>query len=685
MAEFNLNKTEASKRIKKLRELINHHSYLYHVLDRPEISDAVYDSLYEELRRLESEYPELITPDSPTVRVGGAPLKKFNKVQHEIPQWSFDDAFSEDDIRAFDERVKKLSGEKEIDYVCELKIDGFKIVLTYERGLLKTAATRGDGKVGEDVTANVRTIRSIPLRLNEDVDVIVEGEIWMGRKEFDALNQKQVMLGAAQFANPRNAAAGTIRQLDPKIVAERRLSSFIYDLSKANFPKSSNFVIETQIDELKLLGKLGFKVNEHFRHCSNIDEVIQYWREWGKKKDKQDYWIDGVVVKVNSRKIQERLGYTSKAPRFGIAFKFAAEQVTTVVEDIVLQVGRQGTITPVAHLRPVLLAGSTVSRATLHNRDEIERLDVRIGDTVILQKAGDVIPDIVSVVKELRTGKEKKFEWPTHLDACLPVGASPGTGGGEIERIPGQATYRCVNRNSAAQLRRRFYHFVSKHAFDIDHCGPKIIDLLMDHNLLSSYADIFELKKGDLLGLPRFAEKSADNLIESINKRRKISLQRFLVALSIPNVGEETAEDLANHFQTIDKLMAASEEELSAISGIGPVVAKSVVSWFASKENKKIVNDLLKQVTIETATGVNSPKERTLFFGKIFVLTGTLRSMSRDDAKAKIKALGGKVASSVSSKTNYVVVGENPGSKYDDAKKLGIAILSEEEFLKLIK
>ncbi len=670
MRSSSLNKNEAKDRIKKLCELINYHSHLYYVLDQTEISDTVYDSLYEELRLLEAQYPDLISSDSPTQRVGGAPLKKFNKVKHEISQWSFDDAFSEEDIRAFDDRIKKLAVEKEIDYVCELKIDGFKIVLSYEKGLLKTAATRGDGKVGENVTMNVRTIRSIPLRLEEEVDIIAEGEIWMGTKEFEELNKKQDKSGGQQFANPRNVAAGTIRQLDPKIVAERKLSSFIYDLALADFA-----LPETQAEELERLAQLGFKVNKNFKICRGIAEVIKYWQEWGKKKDRQNYWIDGVVVKVNDRKIQEKLGYTGKAPRFGIAFKFAAEQVTTVVEDIVLQVGRQGTVTPVAHLRPVLLAGSTVSRATLHNEDEIKRLDVRIGDTVILQKAGDVIPDIVSVVTEMRTGKEKIFKWPTELDVC----------GGAIERVPGEAAYRCVNKNSVAQLRRKFYHFVSKHAFDIDHCGPKVIDLLMDHNLLSGYADIFELKKGDLLALPRFAEKSADNLIVAINDRRKVSFARFIVGLSIPNIGEETAEDLANYFEILEKLSESSEEELSNIDGVGPIVAKSVREWFDQRENKKLVADLLKQVTIEKVQTVSRFNLDSKLTGKTFVLTGTLETMSRDEAKAKIKALGGEVTSSVSSKTDYVVAGENPGSKYTDAEKLGVTILDEKEFLKLVK
>ncbi|MCX6713586.1 MAG: NAD-dependent DNA ligase LigA, partial [Candidatus Vogelbacteria bacterium] len=552
---------EAKVRIKKLRDLVNHHRHLYHALDQPEISDQAYDSIEEELRLLEGRFPDLITSDSPTQRVSGQPLDKFEKVTHQVAQWSFNDAFTPDDLRDFDKRVRRMLGipalsheakprgkvpaDNELSYVCELKIDGLHVVLTYEKGLLKLAATRGDGVVGENVTLNVRTIGSVPLKLNEPVDLVVEGEIWLGIDQLEKINKERKKTGEAEFANPRNAAAGTIRQLDPRVVAKRKLDTFIYDISAGDMP-------DTQVAELNRLSKLGFKVNKEFAECQNIEEAIKYWEKWQKKKDAQDYLIDGVVIKVNERALQEKLGYTGKAPRFAIAFKFPAEQVTTVVEDIVLQVGRQGTITPVANLRPVLVAGSTVSRATLHNEDEIKRLDVRVGDTVILQKAGDVIPDIVRVLTEMRTGKEKVFKWPNTLEVCS----------GPIERIPGQSAWRCVDKNSVAQLRRKFYHFTSKHAFDIEKLGPKIVDQLMDNNLLATFDDIFKLKKGDLLALPRFAEKSVENLLKAIDERRKVTLARFIVGMSISNVGEETAEDIALHFGTLEKIEQAKLEEL---------------------------------------------------------------------------------------------------------------------------
>lgn len=660
-----MTKTEAKERIEQLKKVINYHRYLYHVLDKQEISEEALDSLKYELAKLETEYPEFVTPDSPTQRVAGEPLAKFAKIVHKVPQWSFNDAFTPEDMQDFDARVRKLAGGS-LSYVCELKIDGFKIVLTYEKGLLKTAATRGNGVVGEDVTANVRTIESVPLRLEKPVDVIVEGEIWMSKKNFLALNKEQKKKGGIIFANPRNVAAGTIRQLDPRIVSERKLSCFIYDLSNASFP-----VPESQAEELKLLSDLGFRINDHFKLCRNMDEVIDYWRAWQKKKDKEDYWIDGVVVKVNERRLQERLGYTGKAPRFGIAFKFPAEQVTTVVEDIVLQVGRTGVITPVAVLRPVSVAGTTVSRATLHNEDEIKRLDVRIGDTVILQKAGDVIPDIVSVLVDMRTGKEKEFKFPKVLEAC----------GGAIERIPGQAAYRCVNKNSAVQFRRKFYHFVGKHALDIEHCGPKIVDMLLDNKLVAEYPDIFTLKKGDLEVLPRFGEKSADNLLRAIEDRREVELPNFLVALSIGQVGEETAEDLAEKFGTLEKIRRAELGELNNVEGIGEIVSQSVYDWFRHEENLRLLDKLLAQVK---AKPFRKKTIESSITGKTFVLTGTLPTLSREEAEEMIKKFGGNVVGSVSAKTDYVLAGENPGSKLDKAQELGVKIIIEEEFKKLV-
>ncbi|HVS79476.1 MAG TPA: NAD-dependent DNA ligase LigA [Candidatus Paceibacterota bacterium] len=667
---------KAKERAEKLRETIEKHRRLYHVEDKTEMSPEALDSLKYELAKLEEAYPELITPDSPTQRVAGEPLKQFKKVTHKVPQWSFNDAFTEEDILEFDARTKrflkaKLGRDIQPGYVTELKIDGLKIVLEFSKGNLETAATRGNGKVGEDVTMNIRTIESVPLRLSREADLIVEGEAYMKKSRFAEINREQEKKGLPIFANPRNFAAGTIRQLDPKMVAERKLDMFVYDLSTADFP-----LPETQFEELKLLQSLGFRVNPNFKLHKDIGGVIEFWKHWQGRKESQDYFFDGIVVKVNEREYQEALGYTGKAPRFGIAFKFAAEQVTTVVEDIILQVGRTGVLTPVAVLRPVSVAGSTVSRATLHNEDEIRRLDVRIGDTVILQKAGDVIPDIVSVVKEMRTGKEKPFEFPERVEAC--------GGDGRIERVPGQAAWRCVVKNSFAQQQRKLYHFASKTAFDIDHLGPKVIDQLLDAGLIASYPDIFTLKKGDVLSLPRFGEKSVENLMASIEAARKTTLPRFLIGLSIPQVGEETAYDLAGEFGSLEALMNAKYEELERIEGVGPVVANSIVEWFKDKENRAVVRRLARLVKIEAAPRASGAKGATLA-GKTFVLTGTLETMGRDEAKEKIRALGGEVSGSVSKKTDFVVAGEEAGSKLDKAEELGVKVISEEEFLKMIK
>lgn len=660
-----MTKSEVKIRIEQLKKVINHHRYLYHVLDKQEISDTAYDSLEEELRRLEEEFPEFITPDSPTQRVSGQPLDKFQKVRHQIAQWSFNDAFTPDDLRAFDKRIKKILDQSPA-YTCELKIDGFKIVLTYEKGILTKAITRGNGEVGEDVTNNVRTISAIPLRLEREVNVVVEGEIWLGKKNFIELNKQQEKGNKPTYANPRNVAAGTIRQLDPRIVAERKLSCFVYDLAWADFT-----LPESQKAELELLAELGFKTNKHFKYCLDIEQAIVYWREWQKRKDKEDYWIDGVVVKVDKRSFQEQLGYTGKAPRFGIAFKFPAEQVTTVVEDILLQVGRTGVITPVAVLRPVEVAGTTVSRATLHNEDEITRLDVRIGDTVVLQKAGDVIPDIVSVLKELRTGREKAFHFPKTLEAC----------GGPIERIPGQAAYRCVNKNSAIQFRRKFYHFVGKHAFDINHCGPKVVDLLLDHQLVADYADLFTLRLGDLEVLPRFGTKSAQNLLTSIAQRQSIALPKLIVGLSIDQVGEETAEDLAEKFSTLENIKKATLVDLNTVEGIGEVVSLSVYTWFRQKDNLSLLAKLLKYVRVEP---YHRKVVQSKISGKTFVLTGTLETLSRTEAEGLIKQNGGKISSAVSSKTDYLLFGKEPGSKLTKARELGVSLIDEKKFLALI-
>jgi DNA ligase (NAD+) len=662
---------EITDRVEKLRKSIEHHRYLYHVLDKQEISDTALDSLKDELVKLEREYPSLVTPDSPTQRVAGVALDKFEKVKHEVQQWSFNDAFTPDDIRDFDARVKRfllkeLGREVSPKYVCELKIDGFKIVLTYKKGLLETAATRGDGVVGENVTANVRTIESVPLRLeNSDEDTIVEGEIWMGKHDFDALNKEQRKKGEQEYANPRNVSAGTIRQLDPHIVASRKLQMFAYYLAKTGGEMPA-----TQHDALERLQRLGFKVNKYFEVFEDIDGVIKFWKKWQDRKEKEDYWIDGVVVKIDELEYQSALGYTGKAPRWGIAFKFPADQVTTVIEDIVVQVGRTGVLTPVAHLRPVLVAGSTVSRATLHNEDQIKKLDVRLGDTVIIQKAGDVIPEVVGVLTEMRDPHSKVFHFPTKCPIC----------GSEVERVPGEAAHRCTNKNCFARKERSLHHFVSKHAMDIRGFGPQIMDKLIAEKLVESPADIFDLKEGDLAVLPGLGELSAKNLVEAIQTSRKVELGKFLFALGIDNVGEETAIDLAEHFGTVEKLRDASLEELQTVYGIGDVVARSAHDWFSSGNNAKILDELLKRVQIEKVDRKSSKK----LAGKTFVITGSLPTLSRDEAKELIRKNGGKVSGSVSKMTDYLLAGNDPGSKFDKAKELNVKIINEDGFRQIV-
>ncbi|OHA89752.1 MAG: hypothetical protein A2832_00525 [Candidatus Zambryskibacteria bacterium RIFCSPHIGHO2_01_FULL_44_22b] len=646
---------EILERVNKLRETIKRHSHLYHTLDKPEIEDSAYDALVRELEDLESQYPALNTPDSPTQQVGDVVLKEFSKVEHKVSQWSFNDAFDEDDIRAFDERIRRLLDGEKPEYLVELKIDGLKVVLTYEKGVLKTAATRGDGRVGEDVTGNVRTIRSIPHNLKQQVSIIIEGEIWMAKTVFDKLNQERKKKGEDLFANPRNIAAGSIRQLDPSITRSRRLDSFIYDIADLQLGHAVS-KLNTQEEELNFLKELGFQINPHYKKFDNIEGVVKHWEFWNKKKNKEDYLLDGLVVKVNDVEQQKKLGYTGKSPRFGIAFKFSAEQVTTLVEDITLQLGRTGVLTPVAKLRPVLVAGSTVSRATLHNEDEIKRKDIRIGDTVVIQKAGDVIPEVVRVVEEMRTGKEKIFKFPEH-----PV------------------------RDAYVQQKRKLEYFVSRNVFNIDGLGKNIIQQLMDANLIYNFDDLFTIKKGDLETLERFGEKSIDNLLKAIEKARDVTLARFIASLSIPQVGEETARDLAEYFGTPKRFAEATFEQLTAINGVGDVVAQAILDWFSppagGKENKKLYDRLLKYVRVQ------SPKRPSFgkLNGKSFVLTGSLEKMSREEAKEKIRTLGGNISSSVSKNTDYLVAGADPGDKYEKAQELGVKILNEREFLDMLR
>lgn len=668
-----MTKQEIKTRIEKLKKEIDHHRYLYHVLDKVEISDAALDSLKHELYEMEQKNPEFITSDSPTQRIGGVPLEKFKKVPHIVPQWSFNDAFTPDEIRDFDARVRRflrdagILGEIVPDYTAELKIDGLHVVLTYEKGIFVTGATRGDGKIGEDVTQNLKTIESIPLKLGKELDLVAEGEVFMAKSVLKKLNIEREKKGEALLANPRNAAAGAIRQLDPKIARERHLDCFTYDLSWAgNFPMPA-----TQVEELEKLKELGFKVSKNWKHCMNAEEVIKVWQYWMKHREEEDYWIDGIVLKLNSADWQKRLGYTGKAPRWAIAFKFPAEQATTIVEDIVVQVGRTGALTPVAHLRPVQVMGSVISRATLHNEDEIRRLDLKIGDTVVIQKAGDVIPEVVKVLPNMRTGKEKDFHMPKKCPIC----------GSAVVRPEGEVAAYCTNKKCYAQDLRRLIHFASKKAFNIRGLGRKIVQRFVDEKLIVSASDIFELTKDDISVLARFGEKSADNLIGEIARSRTIFLSKLIYALGIHHVGEEMSYDLALHFKTLENIKKANVEELTRSHDVGPVVAESLYEFFHDAGNLRLLNDLEK-VGVKI-TPDKAPEGKLA--GRSFVVTGTLGAMSREEAHDKIRALGGNISSAVSSKTSFVIAGDNPGSKYDKAKKLGVKILSEKEFLGMVK
>lgn len=658
----------AVDRARQLRETITKYRTLQHVQDVSPISPDALDSLKYELALLEEKYPELITPDSPTQVVAGEPMPFLKKVRHAVPQWSFNDAFTEDDIRAFDERVRKLSGEKP-SYDLELKIDGLKIVFTYQKGELITAATRGDGVIGEDVTHNIRTIVSVPVTLSRPIDLVAEGEVYLTRSGFNRLNEERARLGEPLFANPRNAAAGSIRQLDPKIAATRPLGVFVYDVART----SEDFPM-TQSEELDYLAQLDLPVNREHRHAETLDDVFAYWEKWrGAARDKVDYQIDGVVLKLESHKAQDKLGYTGKAPRWGIAYKFPPEQVQTILEDISLQVGRTGKLTPVAHLRPVAVAGTTVARATLHNEDFIAQKDIRIGDTVILQKAGDIIPEIVSVILELRPKSAKRWVFPTHSPLC--------GGDGSIERVPGEAAHRCKVSGSFEQQTRKLIHFAGKSALDIDGMGRETVRLLMEEKLISDFDDIFDLTKDELLQLEGFEETKANNLMHAIEQSRTVSLDRLLVGLGIPHVGEETAFLLATRFGTLEKLQQASDATLSSIEGIGPIIGEAVASWFKKTENRALLARLVKHLSIRK---VAAPSQGVLT-GQTVVVTGTLPTLSRDEAEDLVRKNGGKAASSVSSKTSFVVAGENPGSKLTKAQELNVSVINEEEFLKKLR
>jgi DNA ligase (NAD+) len=657
------------KEIEGLREKLRHHEYQYYVLDEPEISDANYDGLMKKLQSLEAAHPELITPDSPTVRVGGAPREGFQTVRHARAMLSLDNAFSYDALKEFDRRVREGSGAEKIEYIAEHKFDGLSISLQFAGGKLVRGVTRGDGTTGEDVTPNVKTIRSIPLQVDAGAlkkaklpaDFEVRGEVLMTRKAFEALNRQQELSGGKIFVNARNSAAGAVRVLDPSITAARRLDFFAYYLfvnGKAPFSRHS--------DGLTALKQLRFRASDDWKLCNGIEAVIAYCEDWDAKREKLPYEIDGVVIKVNSTGIQNELGFTSKAPRWAMAYKYPARQETTVVNDIRVQVGRTGALTPVAFLEPVQVGGVTVSRSTLHNMDEVERLGLQIGDTVLIERAGEVIPHVLKVVKE---GKNRRpFVMPTECPEC----------GSTIHHVEGEVAYRCVNAACPAKRKELLLHFASRHAMNIDGLGDKIVDQLVDKGLVKDVADLYLLKEDAVAGLERMAEKSAQNLLAEIKDSKKSSLARLIYALGIFSVGERTGQLLAEHFSSLEELAAAKEEQLEAVHEVGPKVAASIVEFFSEPANRHLIKKLNK-VGVHP-TGEKREVKSDKLAGKSFVFTGSLANRSREEAGELVQQHGGKVSGSVSKKTDYVVVGTDPGSKYDKAKELGVTILTESEF-----
>ena len=668
--------TSTQKEIETLRDQIRHHEHRYYVLNDPEISDFEFDQLMRRLQALEREHPELMTQDSPTQRVGGEPAEEFPKVRHSVPMISLDNTYSVDELRDFDRRVRELSGRSQVDYVGELKLDGLSMALTYELGVLKHGVTRGDGITGEEVTANTKTIRAVPLRIDKKkVDILgrqeafdrfeVRGEVIMPRTAFEKLNAEREAAGEPRFANPRNSAAGTMRLLDSKIVAQRQLDMYVYQLL-VNVASP----LGEQWKTLDALARMGFKVNPHGRLCHSFEELLDYVQEWESKRESLDYEIDGIVVKVNDTRLWDELGSTAKSPRWAVAYKYPARQATTVVKDIRAQVGRTGTLTPVADLEPVDVGGVTVSHATLHNMDEIERLGVRIGDTVLIQRAGEVIPQVVKVVKRAADGRE--FRMPKRCPVC----------GGDIYRAEGEVAYRCVNTACPAKLKESLLHFAGRRAMNIDGLGDALVDQLVDKGLVKDAADLYGLTHEQLASLERMGNKSASNLLVQIESSRNADLSRIIFVLGIPSVGERTAQLLADHFGSLDKLAQAGGEELEEVFEVGPKMAKGISEFFREKRNLEVVEKLRRaDLRFEQKA---ARKQDNRLAGKQFVLTGTLPHYSRDEACKMIEAAGGRVTGSVSKKTDYLVAGLEAGSKLDKAKALGVASIDEVELLKLL-
>ena len=662
---------DARRRVEELRALINHHSHRYHVLDSPEIGDAEYDDLMGQLEQIEAEHTELITPDSPTQRVGAAPVEAFGVVKHRLPLLSLANAFSGEELLAWYKRILNLTEGQDLEFVCEIKMDGLAIALTYVDGRLVTGATRGDGYRGEDVTQNLRTIKSIPLSVSRDVPprFEVRGEVYLPKAGFRKLNEDRAREGLPLFDNPRNAAAGSVRQLDPRITAQRPLDIYVYALGYAEGKK----VPDTHWEIMAYLKQLGFKVNPLSRLCRSIEEVEAYHREWEEKRESLPYDADGIVAKVNSIEMQDRLGFVAHEPRWAAAYKFRAIQATTLLKGIGVNVGRTGSLNPYAILKPVFVGGVTIKQAALHNEDDIRRKDIRIGDTVIIQRAGEVIPEVVGPVASKRTGDETIFSMPSRCPAC----------GAEVIKIEDEAMHRCTNAACPAQALERLKHFVSRGAMDIDGVGEKLCIALFQSGLAKDVADIYRLTQEQLLGLERMGEKSVSNVLDSIEKSKSRSLAQVLFALGIPQVGAETATLLASRFPSLDELGKATEEELRSIPSIGPKIAESIVAFFRQEDNRRIIEKLRKAGVKPKGEAPAKLSEMPLV-GKEFVLTGRLESLTRQDAEAWIKQLGGAAGSSVTRKTSYLVAGADPGSKLNRARSLGITVLTEEEFLKLI-
>ena len=664
------------REIDALREKIRHHEHLYYVMDAPEIPDADYDKLMRELKALETQHPALITPDSPTQRVGGKPRDGFQKLAHSRPMLSLDNAYNEEELRDWDRRVHELSGQRQVSYVCELKLDGMSLALWYQSGELARGITRGDGSVGEDVTSNVRTMRSVPLSVPAPLlkksglpsNFEVRGEVIMPLSSFQRMNDDREQLGLSRFANPRNAAAGTIRVLEPNIVAQRRLDYFAYFC--LSHTADGNDLFPTHSSALEALSAIGFKVNRNWVLADDIDGVLRFITEWEAKRDKLPYEIDGIVVKVNSTRLHRELGFTGKAPRWAIAYKYAARSGETQVEDILIQVGRTGKLTPVAVLKPVPIGGTTVSRATLHNQDEIERLDVHIGDWVVVERGGDVIPKVVRVLDDKKHPRGKRrFTMPERCPVC----------GGHVVRVAGEADHRCINAACPAKLREHILHFASRGVMNIEGMGESLVNQLADHGLVNNVADIFELTEEKLLKLERIGEKSAQNLLQQIQAAKKLPLERVILGLGIRFVGERTAQFLAHHYGSLDALMAASEEDLQQVNEVGARIAESIREFFAEPKNLHLI-ERLRRAGLQFK-GAVKPRG-TQLAGKTFVITGTLPKYSRDQAKQLIEDAGGRVSGSVSKKTDFVLAGEEAGSKLDKARALGVAVIDENDLLK---